>query len=281
MPPFQAVRPEHVLLALEEFDRIGADEFLSRYGFDRQGEFELVHDSSTYDSMAVLGVAHLRATGELAPAEDFAGGAQGAAAVLVGLGFAVDGEPGVEVEEESEKVVDASEIGDDAARTAWAEAAREVLLETAGKYHAVITSKDLAAAVMSRSNIHTKRPSHYWMGDVLGRVAMDSAKRGEPLLSSLCVNADGSVGAGYAPNVIAAGGEMTGDPDDHAARERLECYRAFGADLPSGGGSWALTPRLSASRSRERRAAAAEKMPPLCPKCHTAVPATGICDYCD
>lgn len=280
MPPFLAVRPEHVLLALEEFDRIGADEFLSRYGFDAQGEFELVHDSESYDSMAVLGVAHLRATGELAPAEDFAGGAEGAARVLVGLGFAVDGEPAPEVEE-GPTTVDASEMGDDAARTAWAESAREVLIETAGKYHSVITSKELAATVMSRSNIVTKRPSHYWIGDVLGRVAMDSAKRGEPLLSSLCVNADGSVGAGYAPSVVAARGEISGDPDDHAARERLECYRAFGADLPSGGGSWALTPRLSASRSRERRAAAAEKMPPLCPKCHTAVPSTGICDYCD
>ena len=41
MPPFQAVRPEHVLLALEEFDRIGADEFLSRYGFDRNDDYEL------------------------------------------------------------------------------------------------------------------------------------------------------------------------------------------------------------------------------------------------
>ncbi len=92
MPPFQAVRPEHVLLALEEFDRVGAEEFLSRYGFDRNGEYELVHNSSSYDSLAVLGVAHLRATGELAPTEDFAGGPEAAAGVLRGLGFAVDGD---------------------------------------------------------------------------------------------------------------------------------------------------------------------------------------------
>jgi hypothetical protein len=280
MPPFQAVRPEHVLLALEEFDRIGADEFLARYGFDHSGEFELLHNSSSYDSMAVLGVANLRATGELAPPEDFAGGAEGVAVVLRELGFAVDGDEAT-VEDEGDRPVDAAEVGDEAARTAWAVAAREVLLETAAKYHSVITSKELAAAVMSRSNIVTKRPSHYWINDVLGRVTADSAERGEPLLSSLCVNADGSVGAGYGPHVVAVRGSIDGDADDHAARERLECYRAFGADLPSGGGSWALTPRLSASRSRERRAAAAEKMPPLCPKCHTAVPSTGICDYCD
>ncbi len=279
MPPFQAVRPEHVLLALEEFDRIGADEFLSRYGFDRNGAFELVHNSSSYDSLAVLGVAHLRATGELAPTEDFAGGPESAAVVLRGLGFAVDGD-GTE-QDEVDETRDAADVGEEAARAAWAIAAREVLLETAARYHAVITSKELAAAVMSLSKIQTRRPSHYWIGDVLGRVSADCAERGEPLLSSLCVNAEGSVGAAYGPAVVAARGSLPGDADDHAARERLECHRSFGADLPPGGGSWALTPRLSASRSRERRAAAAEKMPPLCPKCHTAVPATGFCDYCD
>jgi hypothetical protein len=277
MPPFQAVRPEHVLLALEEFDRIGADEFLSRYGFDAAGEHELLHDSSTYDSLAVLGVAHLRATGELAPREDLLGGAAGAAEVLRGLGFSVAGDDA----DDGDAPLDAAEVGEDASRVAWADAAREVLLETAAKYHSVITSKELATAVMERSNIHTKRPSHYWIGDVLTRVATECAERGEPLLSSLCVNADGSVGASYAASVVAVRGSLDSDADDHAARERLECHRAFGADLPSGGGSWALTPRLSASRSRERRAAAAEKLPPLCPKCHTAVPATGVCDYCD
>ncbi|MCW2846946.1 MAG: hypothetical protein JWR90_920 [Marmoricola sp.] len=278
MPPFQAVRPEHVLLALEEFDRIGADEFLSRYGFDPAGEHELVHNSSSYDSLAVLGVAHLRATGELAPPEDLLGGAEGAADVLRGLGFSVAGD---DAEDEGDAPLDASDVGENTARTAWAGCAREVLIQTAKKYHSVITTKELATAVTERSNIHTKRPSHYWIGDVLARVAAECTERSEPLLSSLCVNADGSVGASYAPTVISARGSLDGDADDHAARERLECYRTFGADLPAGGGTWALTPRLSASRSRERRAAAADKMPPLCPKCHTAVPSTGICDYCD
>ncbi len=278
MPPFQAVRPEHVLLALEEFDRIGADEFLARYGFDPAGEFELLHNEASYDSLAVLGVAHLRATGELAPSEDLSGGAEGAAEVLRGLGFSVDGHA---EQDPADATVDAADIGDEAARSAWAAAARDVLIETAHKYHAVITSKELAAAVMERSKITTKRPSHYWIADVLSRVSAHCAERGEPLLPSLCVNAEGSVGASYATNVTAVRGPIDGDPDDHAARERLECYREFGADLPAGGGSWALTPRLSASRSRERRAAAAEKMPPLCPRCHTAVPSTGICDYCD
>ena len=279
MPSFQAVRPEHVLLALEEFDRIGAEEFLARYGFDAAGEHELVHESRSYDSLAVLGVAHLRASGELASSEDLSGGAAGAAAVLRDLGFTAGEDAPAPDDPDASK--DATEVGDEAARSAWAAAARDVLIETAGKYHAVITSKELAAEVIERSRITTKRPSHYWMPDVLARVAAHCSERGEPMLSSLCVNAEGSVGAAYAGNVTSHRGELEGDSDDHAARERLECYRAFGADLPSGGGSWALTPRLSASRSRERRAAAAEKMPPLCPTCHTAVPSTGICDYCD
>ena len=172
-------------------------------------------------------------------------------------------------------------MGEEAARTAWAGAAREVLLETALRYHSVITSKDLAAEVMERSNIRTSRPTHYWIGDVLGRVSAQCAERHEPLLSALCVNAEGSVGKAYGGAVTAARGSQTGDADDHAAIERLEGHRHFGADLPKGGGVRALTPRLSASRSRERRARAAEKMPPLCPTCHTAVPGTGICDYCD
>ena len=176
---------------------------------------------------------------------------------------------------------DAADVGEEAARTAWAAAARDVLMETASTYHSTITSKELAAAVMERSNIHTSRPTHYWIGDVLGRVSADCAERDEPLLSSLCVNAEGSVGKAYEGVVVAARGSQEGDADDHASVERLECYRHFGADMPKGGGVRALTPRLSASRSRERRARAAEKMPPLCPTCHTAVPSTGVCDYCD
>ena len=182
---------------------------------------------------------------------------------------------------ESSAPRDAADVGEEAARTAWAAAAREVLMETAMSYHSVITSKELAAEVMERSNITTSRPTHYWIGDVLGRVSADCAERDEPLLSSLCVNAEGSVGKAYEGVVVAARGSQDGDADDHASVERLECYRHFGADIPKGGGVRALTPRLSASRSRERRARAAEKMPPLCPSCHTAVPSTGICDYCD
>ena len=128
-------------------------------------------------------------------------------------------------------------------------AARDVLLETARRYHAVITSKELAAAVMSLSKIHTRRPSHYWIGDVLGRVSADCAERGEPLLSSLCVNAEGSVGAAYGPAVVAARGSLPGDADDHAARERLECHRKLRRRPPHG--RWLLGPHPETERIAE------------------------------
>lgn len=189
-----------------------------------------------------------------------------------------------ETETESDdavETVDAPELSAEEARVVWTKAAREILVETAAKYHSVITQKDLATEVMTRSGEHTKRQRHYWLGEVLTQVAVDCAARDEPLLSSLCVNAQGSVGAGYQATVVAARGSLDGDADDHAAHERLDCHRHFGAEMPANGGVRALTERLSASRSRERKVAAAEKMPDLCPKCHTAVPSTGVCDYCD
>jgi hypothetical protein len=147
--------------------------------------------------------------------------------------------------------MDAPELTAAEMRAAWTASAREILIETAAKYHSVITQKDLATEVMSRSGVHTKRQRHYWLGEVLTQVAIDCAAQDEPLLSSLCVNAQGSVGAGYAATVSAARGSFEGDADDHAAHERLECHRHFDADLPANGGVRALTERLSASRSRE------------------------------
>jgi hypothetical protein len=177
---------------------------------------------------------------------------------------------------------DVADVGIEESRAAWAEAAREELMETARHYHAVTTYKELAAAVQERTSIRTTQPIHYWIGDVLGRVTRDCAARDEPLLSALCVNADGSVGESYAEAV----GEITGtrpdDLDDHAAAQRLECHRYYdAADLPSHGGTKALTPRLSASRTRNRKRYHAEKAANVCPTCQMARPATGVCDNCD
>jgi hypothetical protein len=199
---------------------------------------------------------------------------------------------------------DASEVGTVTARSAWAEAARPVLLEAAGRYRALVTWKKLATAVQEATGITTTQPLTKWLADVLGRVTDECQSRGEPLLSSLCVSAQGSVGQTYADAVERARGTRPDDPDDHAAHERLACYRHWEATgLPRDGGTPLRTAhftpvrRPSASKpavrpatprkAEPRRAKPAPKPTPeptpvrLCPRCFTQVPVSGVCDYCD
>src|SRR3712207_8305122 len=85
--------------------------------------------------------------------------------------------------------------------TVWTHEARERLIETAGSYHAVITYGELAEDVQARSGLRTKQLPWHWIGEVLGAVADDCARRDEPILSALCVHRDGTVGDGYAKAV--------------------------------------------------------------------------------
>jgi len=177
---------------------------------------------------------------------------------------------------------EAADVGIEATRTEWAEAARPVLIDAARTYRAVVTYKELAAEVQERTGIRTKQPIHYWVGDVLARVARDCAARDEPLLSALCVNSKGSVGPAYADVVAELTGEAPADPDDHASRVRLELYRSYDAEgLPEGGGNAALVPMLAQARTRERKAAAQMRPVPTCPTCMMALLPTGVCDTCD
>lgn len=176
---------------------------------------------------------------------------------------------------------EASEIGQDAAIEAWALAARPILEAAARSYQSVVTQKELCAQVQDDSGVRTKQQIRHWVGDVLSAVATDCAARSEPLLSALCVNALGSVGDGYARTVAAATGETPADGDDHAAAQRLACYRAYEATgLPEDGGFAALTPRLAGTRDRARKARLAERVVPQCPDCYMELPATGECDNC-
>jgi hypothetical protein len=132
--------------------------------------------------------------------------------------------------------VNATVIGAEAARATWALAARERLLTTAKEYHATVSYKELADFVQERSLVRTTQLHMHWIGDVLRRVSVACIERGEPLLSSLCVDSRGRVGAGYTVVVEDHRREPLTHPDEHAARERLQCYRYFGAALPEGGG---------------------------------------------
>ena len=197
--------------------------------------------------------------------------------------------------------IEAATIGSEASRETWALAARHILADTAGEYHAVITAPELADAVQQRSRIRTRQGAHYWIGDVLYRVAEDCHRRREPLLSALCVTASGRMGDWYADTVLTVRGEHVGDAEEHAAVERLDCYRVHGAELPPGGGEPARPVRVRAERTRTprsttratTRAAKATKTakparvvkveaaPKICDRCFTALPASGHCDYCD
>ncbi|WP_295658350.1 hypothetical protein [uncultured Nocardioides sp.] len=198
--------------------------------------------------------------------------------------------------------IEARTLDTDTVRETWSLAARHVLSDTAMEYHAVIGVTELAEAVQQRTRIRTRQAAGLWVGDVLYRVALACQRRREPLLGALVVGPDGRMSDWYADTVATVRGDRVTDPDQHAAQERLECYRVHGAELPPGGGQPALPPRRESARreparrttatSPARRAAPAARRTPavrkpepaqaaVCPTCFMALPATGVCDTCD
>ncbi len=79
-----------VLAAVAEFDAIGREAFLHRYGMGQAKSYLLLLNGREYDSKAIVAAAHGHHPG-LSPlrASDFSGGARGAANVLRELGFSV------------------------------------------------------------------------------------------------------------------------------------------------------------------------------------------------
>ena len=79
-----------ILQAVAEYDRLGQDRFLEKYGFDKARSYRLVVDGKTYDSKAIVGAAHGFLPGrEPLAAADFSGGAATVGRLLSGLGFQV------------------------------------------------------------------------------------------------------------------------------------------------------------------------------------------------
>ena len=81
-----------VLDAIAEFDRLGRDRFLEKYGFGHSRSYWLVHDGWQYDSKAIVGAAHGYARPDLGPlkAEEFNGGEMPVKRKLERLGFRID-----------------------------------------------------------------------------------------------------------------------------------------------------------------------------------------------
>src|SRR5438552_1931535 len=88
-----------VLSAMQEYDGLGQDVFLKKYGYAPARRFRLVHNGISYDSKAIVGVAfkyQFPDRGPLLPA-DFSGGEAIVVPLLERLGFqvqAIGGEAG-------------------------------------------------------------------------------------------------------------------------------------------------------------------------------------------
>ena len=89
MVAWTAVTRQHVLAAIHEYDEVGQDEFLSKYGFPPSKDYVLRHANNSYDSKAIVGAALGYATGTPATSTEFSGGKTGAAKVLRNLEFDV------------------------------------------------------------------------------------------------------------------------------------------------------------------------------------------------
>ena len=79
-----------ILQAVAEYDRLGQDRFLEKYGFGMARSYRLVVDGETYDSKAIVGAAYGFLPGrEPLAAADFSGGAATVGRLLSSLGFRV------------------------------------------------------------------------------------------------------------------------------------------------------------------------------------------------
>lgn len=83
--------PNAVQRAVREFDELGRDQFLSKYGFGKSRSYFLIEAGRSYDSKAIAGAAHGYQHPTLGPlgSKDFSGGDATVRARLEALGFTV------------------------------------------------------------------------------------------------------------------------------------------------------------------------------------------------
>ncbi|HEY2551095.1 MAG TPA: hypothetical protein VGI64_11010 [Streptosporangiaceae bacterium] len=86
---WDTVTDAEVVRAMEEYDRVGQQEFFAAHGFAPTTTYDLVWQKRTYPPKAILGTAYEFATGRRLASGDFEGGKSGAVRVLGDLGFTV------------------------------------------------------------------------------------------------------------------------------------------------------------------------------------------------
>ncbi|MEU5161445.1 HNH endonuclease [Streptomyces sp. NPDC020875] len=84
-----AISRDGVLQALTEYDELGQEGFLAKYGYQPATGYVLLHEQRTYDSKAIAGVAHKFDQGRALKPNELSGGRSHAARWLARLGFTV------------------------------------------------------------------------------------------------------------------------------------------------------------------------------------------------
>ena len=90
--PQSVKRRESVLSAIHEFDELGRDAFLEKYGFARSRRYFVEHEGRRYDSKAIVGAAygHEYPENDALRPHEFSGGEAVVEPALERLGFTVD-----------------------------------------------------------------------------------------------------------------------------------------------------------------------------------------------
>jgi len=87
---WEHVTDADVVRAIEEYDRLGPEQFFSEHGFAPTTTYDLVWEKRRYPPKAILGTAYELTTGERLASADFEGGKSGAVRVLEQLGFTIE-----------------------------------------------------------------------------------------------------------------------------------------------------------------------------------------------
>ncbi|MCG3771892.1 MAG: hypothetical protein JW384_03089 [Nitrosomonadaceae bacterium] len=82
---------EAVIAAVHEYDKLGKEAFLAKYGFGEARSYFLIHDEKEYDSKAIAGVSFKNQFVTLLGSADFSGGHATVQKKMRSLGFLVRG----------------------------------------------------------------------------------------------------------------------------------------------------------------------------------------------
>lgn len=153
------VTRDGVLKAMAEFEELGHDAFLERYGFGPSTGYTLVYQGRQYDSKAIVGVAHKfdrPSEGVLGP-KGLSGGKDGAAGRLKALDFEVEQRPWDPdySREPSAWVIRAGREGE-AEELALAESCAVTGWSEVGELSAAMTRDDLKAAIETAYDDHSR-----------------------------------------------------------------------------------------------------------------------------